>query len=77
MLASEITMGVLPCDRAGCETIMCDRLSDDYGYICDPCFAELELSGTLDILEFMETPKKLDHRPGESFYEEIFPEMEF
>ena len=34
-------MGVLACDRVYCENIMCSRVSDDYGYICDDCFHDL------------------------------------
>ena len=38
-------MGVLNCNRRGCENIMCDRHSITYGYICDECFEELIRSG--------------------------------
>ena len=34
-------MGVLACNRAGCRNVMCDRYSDQYGYICEECFQEL------------------------------------
>jgi len=43
-------MGVIPCDRVGCENIMCSRLSDRYGYLCWECFDELVALGTTDIL---------------------------
>ena len=50
----------MSCDRRGCEHIMCDRLSRDYGYICSTCFEELVESGPgTDIGEFMHSrPKK-------------------
>ena len=57
-------MGVLPCYREGCENIMCDRYSNEYGYICDECFEELGTtlmkSNSRDIESFMRTPKKND-----------------
>ena len=40
-LAGRLTMSVLACRRRGCENIMCDRFSSEYGYLCDECFAEL------------------------------------
>ena len=49
-------MGVLACDREGCDNIMCNRVSYNYGYICHKCFEELVLSGpTTDIKRFMDT----------------------
>lgn len=51
-------MGVLRCDRADCENIMCDRYSEKYGYICDDCFQELVASGIIDINYFMNISKK-------------------
>jgi hypothetical protein len=50
-------MSVLACDRAGCRNIMCDRLSYDYGYICNDCFEELKIQAPLNIELFMNTPK--------------------
>jgi protein-arginine kinase activator protein McsA len=38
-------MGVMACDRNGCENIMCDRLLElkvTQKYICNECFEELE-----------------------------------
>lgn len=35
-------MGVLACDRQGCENIMCDFYSHTYGYLCSECKTELE-----------------------------------
>lgn len=34
-------MGVLACNRYGCENIMCDLYTDDFGYICHECYAEV------------------------------------
>lgn len=63
-------MSVLACDRSGCENIMCNRLSNDYGYICDECFAELCARRILSIGTFMNTPK--DKRFYDVEYSEIF-----
>ena len=52
-------MGVLACNRNGCDNIMCDRYSYEHGYICDDCFRELVSTGpTTDIKGFMETTRK-------------------
>jgi hypothetical protein len=48
-------MSVLACDREGCENIMCDRLSDEYGYICYICYSELIATSPKPIKEFMNT----------------------
>ncbi len=29
------------CSRNGCDNILCDRYSPNYGYICNECFNEL------------------------------------
>ena len=50
-------MGVLACDRQGCENIMCNRYSPTYGYICNDCIEELAASGDMNIQIFMNTPK--------------------
>ena len=51
-------MGVLACDRRGCERIMCERHSNEYGYLCWECFDELvNLGVKTDINQFMDTPK--------------------
>ncbi len=47
-------MGVMACDRKGCRNIMCNRLSDDYGYICDHCFRDLEEVNPESIKMFMD-----------------------
>ena len=68
-------MGVLACDRRGCENVMCDRHSHTYGYICNECFEELVDEGiAMDIERFMNTEKDEDYpvRSSEDFYEEVF-----
>jgi len=50
-------MGVMKCDRKGCERILCDRYSKEYGYICDECFEELVSLGAVDVSTFMQIPK--------------------
>ena len=48
-------MGIMACNRRGCDGIMCYRFSYTFGYICDSCFKELVTLGpTMDIKEFME-----------------------
>jgi hypothetical protein len=53
-------MGVLACDRAYCENIMCDYYSHDHGYLCSECREELIMSGPCDINLFMGTAKAVD-----------------
>ena len=50
-------MGVLACDRKGCSHIMCDRYSDEYGYICNSCYFELQKTKPDSISEFMNSYK--------------------
>ena len=49
-------MGVLACDRTGCDNVMCDRFSHRLGYICNECFDEMLTSG-LEPCDFMDTEK--------------------
>lgn len=68
-------MGVLACDRAGCENIMCDRLSHIYGYICDECFDELSQMADADIEAFMwSRPSRKEWQCGawRSYLNEVF-----
>ena len=52
-------MGVLACHRNGCENIMCDRVSREYGYICNECFKELVFTGPeTNIESFMDSKKQ-------------------
>jgi hypothetical protein len=52
-------MGVMACDREGCENIMCERGNAKY-YICWECYAEL-MAHIIDIEEFMSSPKPTSH----------------
>ena len=51
-------MGVMACNRNGCKNVMCDRYSEEHGYLCDECFDELVAIRTLDFGAFMASPKK-------------------
>ena len=71
-------MGVLQCDRYGCENIMCDRLSHKYGYICNECFDELVLLGAgANIEKFMGTEKNNHVITNVDAYEVFDKEFEF
>lgn len=60
----EISMGVMRCYRKGCENILCDRYSEEFGYICSDCYIELLKRGITkkkQIRKFMnETRKELN-----------------
>lgn len=69
-------MGVLACDRGDCSNIMCNRLSHEYGYICDECFEELVQRGILtDIKAFMSSDKPLTNYDYGSYqyFNTLFP----
>lgn len=72
-------MGVLACNRNGCENVMCDRLSDEYGYICDECFEELcESDNFTNIEDFMKSKKGGSSNNKEAIYaymDKVFPLM--
>ena len=71
-------MSVLSCDRNGCENIMCNRLSDEYGYICNDCFEELVNMGPdIPIQLFMRTPKgkRINVEAARARYEVEFPDV--
>ena len=59
-------MSVLPCQRNGCNNIMCNRYSNTYGYICEECFEELITHGR-HIGDFMATPKKHNNDNDDGF----------
>lgn len=71
-------MSVLQCNRKGCKNIMCDRCSNEYGYICNECFIELINSRITNLKSFMKTEKPeylkyaFDHV---NFYNKIFPSI--
>lgn len=50
-------MGVLSCDRNGCENIMCDFYSHTHGYLCYECKEELVGLGPTNIEDFMQSEK--------------------
>ncbi len=52
-------MGVLACNRSGCENIMCDYVSDRFGYLCSECLNELLTdSSVCSFRGFMRSPKE-------------------
>lgn len=60
-------MGVMACDRAGCDNVMCDHYSGTFGYICYNCKEELiDTRGSITIGEFMKSPK-LEFKRDESY----------
>lgn len=63
-------MGVMECDRKGCNNIMCKKHSSKYGYICEECFNEL-CASKLPIHIFMYTNKqaKLEYNYENEFKE--------
>ena len=73
-------MGVLNCDRVGCDNIMCDRASTcGKYYICYECFDELvRLGPATDIDMFMDGCVKLGLNESASYayFNEMFPERD-
>jgi hypothetical protein len=57
-------MGVMACDRKGCENIMCDHYSDAYGYICYECLQDLYTKERIDIDAFMNTRRGVPFMNG-------------
>ena len=49
-------MGVKACRRKGCDNIMCDLYSSNFGYICYDCFEEMKCSH-MPIAVFMSVAK--------------------
>jgi len=68
-------MSVMGCNRRGCENIMCDRSSDEHGYICDECFQELLMRGVhTPVLTFMNLEKQTSNKEAtEVYFNTIFP----
>jgi len=51
-------MSVLACNRGNCGNIMCSKVSNEHGYICDECFDELVRTGAeTNIRAFMQSEK--------------------
>ena len=71
-------MGVLPCDRVGCDNIMCDRYSHEYGYICNECFNELVSARVGYEIERFMNSRKTAYKEDENKpdYDSIFPVRE-
>lgn len=68
-------MGVLACDRQGCENIMADYVSHTFGYLCYECMQELKaISGSITIRQFMNTEVSGNKR---SYEWENYVESEF
>lgn len=71
-------MSVLACDRKGCHNVMCDRLSHQYGYICEECFEELVTLGPeTNIEEFMgcDDRQNIDIEDSHRYFDTVFPDM--
>lgn len=68
-------MGVLECNRRDCDNIMCDYVSDEYGYLCSECRSELILGGTTYIKGFMRSSKPINKHDNSSWEADI--EAEF
>ena len=62
-------MGVMECNRVGCDRVLCERHSKKHGYLCDYCFEELvSLGAKADVEEFMKSePKDLEFEKEYSF----------
>jgi hypothetical protein len=67
-------MGMMYCARGDCANALCQRYSQEHGYICEACFEELVASGATNIAAFMDTDPSTDLSIPRSVYEEIFPE---
>lgn len=70
-------MSVLSCDRRDCESVMCDRLSHKYGYICSDCLEELvNLGEGTNIKGFMNTSKDAsdpeEEHAARDYFESVF-----
>jgi hypothetical protein len=67
---------IMQCDRKGCENILCERLSDDLGYICNECFEEL-VAGTQQPKDFMKQEKPKNYEsPDRDWCEKIFRKLD-
>ena len=65
-------MGVLACSRNGCDYILCENYSDEYGYLCDDCLEELISSGVRTDIETFLNSKKPDQYVAGQYYRAIF-----
>ena len=69
-------MSVMSCSRGDCTRIMCDRHSEEYGYICNNCFEELTSKGvTTNVSEFMDSRSLgSNSEAARIYFESIFQE---
>jgi len=69
-------MGVLACDRSGCDNIMCDYFSSEFqAYLCCECMEDLQKyldEGNTDIPAFIHTGKVRYSNPFKLDAYEIF-----
>jgi len=67
-------MSALSCNRGDCKNIMCDRLSDTHGYICNDCFDELVELGPQTYVEFFMNSDKIqrDASASHAYFDELF-----
>lgn len=62
-------MSILQCSRNSCESVMCERYSSKYGYICSGCFDELlHLRASANISEFMASERNQDTEEADFAY---------
>lgn len=69
-------MGVMSCSRRGCDNVMCDRYSPEFGHICHECFNELVALGPQTLIPtFMDSvkPKGDMLAASHAYYNAIFP----
>ena len=69
-------MSVFSCARRGCHNTMCNRLSQEHGYICDECYEELVASGpTTNIADFLTgyKPSASSEKEARARYNAAFP----
>lgn len=70
-------MGVMRCDVSTCENIMCDRLHNKHGYICNRCFDRLvNLGVRTNLKEFFETPieeEVVDKDASYAYFDKLMP----
>jgi hypothetical protein len=71
-------MSVLSCDRRGCNSIMCDRYSFSFGYICEYCYTaavKLRITDRDRLIEFMnddDLQPPDDEAEAKAFLDDLF-----
>lgn len=68
-------MPVIKCNRHSCESVLCDRYSPKYGYICHSCFDELVERGTEQSVEDFMAEEFIvsNYRDAFSRFDAVFP----